>query len=228
MYFVQAGEFRSVVNGHCIRTVTAGDIFGEVSLLRATLSMNGSGEPPPFPRLASVEASPGAAGTRSECLELSWEALTSALVQTCTELEREQLLQRIEVALEARGSEERTRVLGVKMLSPLEKACSSSNGSRNGVVSNGPAVLSSQDLFDCLSNRSKADNLKAMRARTYSDGEMMFRQGEVGSQVYFVEEGCVELRLAGGGGGGGGGVLKTVTQGGAFGEIEYCIMFVRA
>ena len=28
--------------------------------------------------------------------------------------------------------------------------------------------------------------------------------------------------------GGGGGVLKTVTQGGAFGEIEYCIMFVRA
>jgi hypothetical protein len=42
-------------------------------------------------------------GTRSECLELSLEAFASAVVETCTEIERKQLLQRIEFALEARG-----------------------------------------------------------------------------------------------------------------------------
>ena len=56
-------------------------------------------------------------------------------------------------------SEERTRVLGVQMISPL---CSSSNSSgRGGGISNSSrnaaAVLSCQELFDCLSDGSKVD-----------------------------------------------------------------------
>jgi len=52
----------------------------------------------------------------------------------------------------------------------------------------------------------------AEHARTYHDGELIFRAGESGNTFYVVDTGTVEIRR-------GDRILETVTHGGIFGEM---------
>jgi len=72
--------------------------------------------------------------------------------------------------------------------------------------------LHSLEIFKGLSGRELGRLAKALHARTYREGEVLFVEGDIGRALFILESGCVELTR-------GGQKLYTLKPGEFFGEM---------